>query len=50
MDTVITNDIPCYKYKICSGISKIKGGITVLKELGYPEDIINRTKDIVTDF
>ena len=50
MDTVIHDDIPQYNYKIRNGISKIKGGITVLKELGYPEDIVNKTRTIVTDF
>ena len=31
---------PKYKYKIQNGICKIKGGVTVLRELGYPEHII----------
>ncbi|GAG08450.1 unnamed protein product, partial [marine sediment metagenome] len=50
MNTTIVDDIPEYKYKICKGISKIKGGITVLKELGYPDDIIDKTRKIVNNF
>jgi DNA mismatch repair ATPase MutS len=30
-----------YTYKIKKGISKIKGGIRVLKDMDYPEEIIN---------
>jgi DNA mismatch repair ATPase MutS len=30
-----------YTYKIKKGISKLKGGIRVLKDMNYPEDIIN---------
>ena len=29
-----------YNYKIKSGISEVKGGIKVLKDLAYPEQII----------
>lgn len=32
---------PEYKYKIKKGISKVKGGVAVLRDLGYPEHIIN---------
>lgn len=31
-----------YTYKLVSGISNIKGGIKVLTDLKYPEDIINK--------
>jgi DNA mismatch repair ATPase MutS len=31
-----------YKYKILPGISNIKGGIKILKNLDYPEYIINK--------
>jgi hypothetical protein len=34
------DNIPKYKYKIQNGICKIKGGVAVLRELGYPENII----------
>lgn len=50
MDTTIIDDVPNYKYKICQGVSKIKGGVTVLKELGYPQNIVDKTKDFVNDF
>ena len=34
-------------YKLIPGISKIKGGVTVLKNLGYPQKIINKTKEVL---
>ena len=34
----------CYKYKINKGISKIQGGVEVLKQLKYPDNIINSAK------
>ena len=36
-----------YQYKLQKGISDIKGGITVLENLGYPLEIINMTKQII---
>tara|TARA_X000000368_G_scaffold384806_2_gene343659 strand:- start:1636 stop:3453 length:1818 start_codon:yes stop_codon:yes gene_type:complete len=36
------NDDFKYTYKIKKGISKIKGGIKVLKDLDYPDDIISK--------
>ena len=47
METIINNDNPTYKYKIKKGISKIKGGVCVLKQLLYPEKIIKNTKNIL---
>lgn len=47
MHTIIKNNVPTYKYSICNGISNIKGGITVLKELGYPPELIKRTEEII---
>jgi len=35
-----------YTYKIKKGISKMKGGIRVLKDMDYPEDIIRTIEDI----
>lgn len=49
MYTIIKNDVPTYQYRICKGISNIKGGITVLKELGYPPELIRRTKEIINN-
>ena len=37
----------CYPYKIKKGISKIKGGIAVLKELNYPREILFTTQKIL---
>ena len=50
MHTIITDDIPSYNYTICKGISQIKGGIIVLKELGYPDNIVASTKEIINTF
>ena len=50
MKTTIKNDIPIYEYKIQNGISEIKGGITVLKQLGYPQDIIDKTNIAMDNF
>jgi DNA mismatch repair ATPase MutS len=36
-----------YTYILKKGISKIKGGIKVLKDLEYPEYIINETKKMI---
>jgi len=42
MDVVVLPDGTFdYTYKIKLGISKIKGGIRVLKDMGYPSEIIN---------
>tara|TARA_B100000902_G_scaffold170901_1_gene165251 strand:- start:927 stop:2633 length:1707 start_codon:yes stop_codon:yes gene_type:complete len=38
-----------YKYKIIKGISKIKGGVKVLTDLDYPQDIIINTKKIINE-
>lgn len=47
METEIINDKPQYFYKIKDGISEIKGALTVLKDLGYPENIIKNTSDVM---
>ena len=41
------NDTPRYSYKIVKGISKIKGGIMVLRQLHYPEKIIEEANNII---
>jgi len=42
MNVKVTNDDTFeYKYKLKKGISYIKGAIRVLKDLNYPEEIIN---------
>ena len=47
MNASLNDDKMNYTYKIKSGISKIKGGIQVLRELGYPEDIIKESSYIL---
>lgn len=48
MDTFIDqNDKPIYSYKMIKGYSEIKGGISVLKELNYPLNIITSAKNIL---
>lgn len=47
MKTNISNNKPEYFYKIQKGISEIKGGITVLRDLGYPDELINKTENIL---
>ena len=43
------NDDFKYTYKMEKGISEIKGGIKVLKDLEYPIEIINTTSDTLKD-
>ena len=43
MESVIDeNDNLVYNYTLVKGISKIKGGIKVLKQMEYPEDMIDK--------
>jgi len=47
METTIKDYIPKYSYKMVDGISKIKGGITVLKQLDYPTKILEAATKII---
>jgi DNA mismatch repair ATPase MutS len=47
METTIKDHIPEYSYKMVKGVSKIKGGIIVLKQLNYPTKILNEAKQII---
>lgn len=38
-----------YTYELKKGISNIKGGVKVLKDLDYPEEIINSTKKLIQE-
>jgi DNA mismatch repair ATPase MutS len=38
-----------YTYKIVDGISNIKGGVKVLRELEYPEEIIQTAKQLIRE-
>ena len=42
------NDLFEYAYILRYGISEVKGGIKVLKDLGYPSDMINNTGDYLS--
>tara|TARA_Y100000389_G_scaffold205099_1_gene263130 strand:- start:11497 stop:13170 length:1674 start_codon:yes stop_codon:yes gene_type:complete len=47
-----TEEIDCkliYKYKLKEGITKIKGGVKVLEQLKYPEEIINNTLKMINN-
>jgi hypothetical protein len=43
MTTDISNNLLVYKYILKEGISNIKGGINILKQMNYPTEIINNT-------
>ena len=47
MKTFVKNNIPVYTYKIVNGISTVKGGVSVLRDLNYPREIINLTTTIL---
>ena len=34
-----------YKYKLLKGVSNLKGGIKVLQDMEYPEEILNNLKE-----
>ena len=50
MHIKIENDKLVYTYKIKSGISKIKGGIHVLEDLGYNKEILENAKKTIEKF
>ena len=43
METKIKDYIPEYSYKMIKGVSKIKGGIMVLKQLKLPNKNFGRS-------
>ena len=47
MKTTMIKGNPQYYYQLEEGISTIKGGISVLKELHYPEEITSHTEQII---
>ena len=47
METNLKGGIPSYSYKMVKGISKIKGGICVLRQLKYPSRILNLTEKTI---
>ena len=36
-----------FTYKLCNGISYYKGGINILKELNYPNNVIKDAENII---
>ena len=42
-----SNNNPIYTYKITNGISTVKGGVSVLRNLKYPENIIKMSTYIL---
>lgn len=49
MDIEEGNEDFIYTYKLAKGISHIKGGIKVLNDLNYPQEIINETKMLINE-
>ena len=49
MKTDVKNNVSQYFYKMIKGISKIKGGLSVLKQQNYPNEIIKRSERIMTN-
>ena len=47
MKTTIKNNNPNYTYKITKGVSDVKGGVSVLKQLNYPNKIIESTMNVL---
>jgi DNA mismatch repair ATPase MutS len=38
-----------YTYKLTRGVSDVKGGVKVLKDLEYPDEIIRETKNVISE-
>ena len=43
----VSSDTGAYLYKIANGISTIKGGLKVLRDLDYPSEIVESARDII---
>ena len=50
MLTKIKDNEPTYLYKLENGVSDLKGGVSVLKKLNYPDYILNETINILKNF
>ena len=37
-----------YTYKLAKGISNVKGGVKVLKDLEYPDEIVEETNNVMS--
>ena len=49
METHMDDMCPKYTYKMIKGISEIKGGVSVLRQLEYPEEILSNAKKIIDE-
>lgn len=49
MEITQDNNDFTYTYKIIPGISNVKGGLKVLRDLGYPEEIIDMADDVLNN-
>ena len=49
MDVLVKENNFEYTYKLKSGISEIKGGVKVLNDLNFPNDIIDNTKKYIKE-
>ena len=49
MKANIKDNKPHYYYKIEKGISKIRGGITVLRELQFSNDIVKNAENVLNN-
>ena len=47
MKIIEVNNVFNYTYKIQEGISSVKGGVKVLRDLEYPPEIIDETIEII---
>jgi hypothetical protein len=47
MQASVEGDSPTYTYKVVKGMSNIKGGVCVLRQLGYPDKMIKTTHRII---
>ena len=47
METLMIKNKPVYTYKLKNGISSIKGGVCILKQLKYPKKIVKYTEKIL---
>jgi DNA mismatch repair ATPase MutS len=43
----VSPDTGAYLYKIATGISTIKGGLKVLRDLEYPDEIVESASKII---
>tara|TARA_B100001142_G_C14304263_1_gene644161 strand:- start:609 stop:1862 length:1254 start_codon:yes stop_codon:yes gene_type:complete len=49
METIGSNKNIKYTYRLCDGISKIKGGTKVLYDLDYPSEILSCAENIINE-